>query len=141
MIGRAVELGRLTGAAYTLLSVLKPIPPVAYPTGSASLDTEVQNILDQIDEIQEELRSDRLAYLEGIARPLREEGLKVETKVVIEERPGVAILHEAVPPAVDLVALETHGRRGLSRLVLGSVADKVIRAAAVPVLVHRPNHP
>jgi nucleotide-binding universal stress UspA family protein len=141
MLRRAVELGRLTGAAYTLLSVLKPIPPVSYPTGSASLDTEVKSMLDQIDEIQEELRRDRLTYLEGVARPLRDEGLKVATKVVIEERPGVAILHEAAPPAADLVALETHGRRGLSRLILGSVADKVIRAAAVPVLVHRPSHP
>jgi nucleotide-binding universal stress UspA family protein len=37
-----------------------------------------------------------------------------------------------------MIALETHGRRGLSRLVLGSVADKVIRGASCPVLVHRP---
>jgi nucleotide-binding universal stress UspA family protein len=59
--------------------------------------------------------------------------------VVVEERPGVAILHEATPPAIDLVALETHGRRGLTRLILGSVADKVIRGAGVPVLVHRPH--
>jgi hypothetical protein len=39
--------------------------------------------------------------------------------------------------AVSLIALETHGRRGLPRLLLGSVADKVIRGASVPVLVHR----
>jgi nucleotide-binding universal stress UspA family protein len=61
--------------------------------------------------------------------------------VAVEEQPGVAIIHEAKPPAIDVVALETHGRRGLSRLMLGSVADKVIRGATVPVLVHRPVHP
>jgi nucleotide-binding universal stress UspA family protein len=39
--------------------------------------------------------------------------------------------------AADLIAPETHGRRGLPRLLPGSVADKVIRGASVPVLVHR----
>ncbi len=38
----------------------------------------------------------------------------------------------------DLVALATHGRGGLQRLLLGSVADKVLRAAGVPLLVHHP---
>ena len=36
-----------------------------------------------------------------------------------------------------MIALETHGRRGLARLMLGSVADKVIRGAHVPVLVKK----
>ena len=58
--------------------------------------------------------------------------------MVVDQQPGAAIVHEAATPAADLVALETHGRRGLSRLILGSVADKVIRGAAVPVLVHKP---
>jgi nucleotide-binding universal stress UspA family protein len=140
MIDRAVELGRLTGAAFTLLGVIKPVPDVAFPTGSASLDAEVQNMIKQMDALQEKQRAEMSIYLEGVARPLREEGLCVGTKVAIGERPGVSILREATPPAVDLVALETHGRRGLSRLILGSVADKVIRGAAVPVLVHRPSH-
>jgi nucleotide-binding universal stress UspA family protein len=38
---------------------------------------------------------------------------------------------------VDLIALATHGRRGLPRLFLGSVADKVVRGSPVPVLVYR----
>jgi nucleotide-binding universal stress UspA family protein len=140
MIERAVELGRLTGAGYTLLRVIKPVPSIGFPTGSASLDAEVQNILSQMDVLQEQQRKEALAYLDGVAQPLRTQGLRVETKVAVEEGPGVAILQEAVSPAVDLVALETHGRRGLSRLILGSVADKVIRGATVPVLVHRPRH-
>jgi nucleotide-binding universal stress UspA family protein len=140
MIERAVELGRLTGAGYTFLSVIKPVPTIGFPTGSASLDAEVQNNLSQMDALQEQQRKEALAYLDSVAKPLRTQGLRVETKVVVEERPDVAILQEAVVPAVDLVAIETHGRRGLSRLILGSVADKVIRGAAVPVLVHRPRH-
>jgi nucleotide-binding universal stress UspA family protein len=138
MLAYAVEFGRMTGAGLTLLSVIKPVPPVPFPTGSANLDAEVQSMLSQIDAIQEQMAKEALKYLDGLAAPLRAQGLHVATKVVFEERPGTGILHEAVPPAVDLVALETHGRRGLSRLILGSVADKVIRGASVPVLVHRP---
>jgi nucleotide-binding universal stress UspA family protein len=37
-----------------------------------------------------------------------------------------------------LIALTTHGRRGLSRLLLGSVADKVVRGSTLPVLLYRP---
>jgi nucleotide-binding universal stress UspA family protein len=138
MVERAVGLGRLTEAGYMLMRVIKPVPPVPSSTGSASLDVEVESMIKAMDALQEKLHKDALAYLDAVARPLRAQGLRVATKVVVDQRPGVGIVHEAAPPAVDLVALETHGRRGLSRLILGSVADKVIRAAAVPVLVHRP---
>jgi nucleotide-binding universal stress UspA family protein len=57
--------------------------------------------------------------------------------VTIEHHPAAAILQEAAEP-IDLIALETHGRRGLSRLFLGSVADKVIRGTSLAVLVHKP---
>jgi nucleotide-binding universal stress UspA family protein len=138
MLAHAVEFGKMMGASFTLLSVIKPVPPIPFPTGSANLDAEVQSMLTQIDAIQDQMSKEALKYLDDVAAPLRGQGLRVETKVAFEDRPGVAIVHEATPPAVDLVALETHGRHGLPRLILGSVADKVIRGAAVPVLVHRP---
>ena len=55
----------------------------------------------------------------------------------------VHLVHVSEPIAsqVDLIALSTHGRGGLSRVMQGSVADKVVRGATVPVLVHRPTHP
>jgi nucleotide-binding universal stress UspA family protein len=81
------------------------------------------------------------AYLEGVARPLREQGLTVRTRAVAEGRPAAAILAEAEAQPCDLIALATHGRRGLSRLFLGSVADKVVRGAAASVLLCRPLAP
>jgi nucleotide-binding universal stress UspA family protein len=50
----------------------------------------------------------------------------------------VAILDYASDHRADLIALETQGRSGLARLLLGSVADKVVRGAGTPVLLHRP---
>jgi nucleotide-binding universal stress UspA family protein len=56
----------------------------------------------------------------------------------VQQRPAEAILGDAEAQQVDLIALATHGRGGVSRLFLGSVADKVVRGATVPVLVYHP---
>jgi nucleotide-binding universal stress UspA family protein len=64
--------------------------------------------------------------------------VSVTAKVVVADSPAAAILQEAAPPHFDLIAMQTHGRHGMSRLMLGSVADKVVRGASVPVLVQRP---
>jgi len=76
-------------------------------------------------------------YLVGAAQRLREAGLAVTTKVEVGIRPAAGILRAADDPTVDLVAIATHGRSGVSRIMLGSVADKVVRGADLPVLVVR----
>jgi nucleotide-binding universal stress UspA family protein len=78
------------------------------------------------------------AYLERIANQCRAKMVKASTKLVVADQPASAILEKGTPPAIDLIALATHGRRGLSRLLLGSTADKIIRGSTVPVLVYRP---
>jgi nucleotide-binding universal stress UspA family protein len=142
MIEPAVALGTLTDADYTLLRVIKPVVPFAYPFAEGHTVGQVaQSMIDQLQRLQGEVRKEAADYLERVAAGLRARSLRVQTRVAVEAQPAVAILHEAKPPAVDVVALETHGRRGLKRLFLGSVADKVIRGSAVPVLVQRPAHP
>ena len=81
----------------------------------------------------------RLNLIQEFAQArLRQQGLKVQTRVVRQDSPGAAILEEARQLGVDVVALATHGRGGLGRILLGSVADKVLRGATMPVLIHRP---
>jgi nucleotide-binding universal stress UspA family protein len=138
MIEPAVALGKLMGADYTLLRVIKPPTPAGLHAEGSSLGEMARSVLDRIHQLQEDLRKQAAEYLDVVAERLRGQTLTVRTKVAIEEQPAIAVLRDAVPPAIDLIALETHGRRGLSRMFLGSVADKVIRAAMVPVLVHRP---
>jgi nucleotide-binding universal stress UspA family protein len=55
----------------------------------------------------------------------------------VEEQPSVAILDHAKSP-IDMIAIDTHRRGGLSRLLIGSIADKVIRGSKLPILVHKP---
>jgi nucleotide-binding universal stress UspA family protein len=132
----AVALGG-PEATYMLLRVVKPALLPAYIPEGRSLGREVEGLLDQIQALQRRLIADAEEYLAGMASRVRARGLQVQTRVVVEEQPAVAILHEAADSRAGLIALETHGRHGLSRLFLGSVADKVVRAANVPVLVHR----
>jgi nucleotide-binding universal stress UspA family protein len=138
MLEPAIALGSLMEAEYTLLRVIKPVLPAPHEAVGATMNVRVQAMLDEIEQLQHTIRRDAQSYLDAVAQRLRERSLRVHVSVAVERQPAVAILHEKGPPKVEAIALETHGRRGLSRLFLGSVADKVIRGASVPVLVHRP---
>jgi nucleotide-binding universal stress UspA family protein len=79
------------------------------------------------------------AYLQRVARQIREQGLPVRTRVVVAPQAAAAILEQAQVQSSNLVALATHGRGRFQRLLLGSVADKLVRSAPSPVLVVRPD--
>jgi nucleotide-binding universal stress UspA family protein len=67
---------------------------------------------------------------------LRKQGLRV-TPVVAHGDPATQILEHAGKLQVDLIAMSTSGRKGLSRLLLGSVAEQVVRKMDRPVVLHR----
>jgi nucleotide-binding universal stress UspA family protein len=75
-------------------------------------------------------------YLEGIATGLKERGLTVQTQTV-EGKPYLEIVRHAEDREIDLIVMSTRGHSGLSRWLLGSVADRVVRGANVPVLLVR----
>ena len=79
-------------------------------------------------------------YLERVAARLTGEGLEVEW-VVLEGPAAPTIAQRAVEGGADLVAMTTHGRSGIARLLLGSVAEQVLRTADVPVLLWKAAHP
>jgi len=136
VIEPAVTLGSLMDASYTLLRIIHPVLPAVYPMEGAGMTQVAQSLIDRIEVLQNQLRNEAEEYLEKIAAGLRERGHRVLTRVEVEDRPALAILQQA--PMADLVAMSTHGRHGLSRLFVGSVADKVIRGGNVPVLIYRP---
>jgi nucleotide-binding universal stress UspA family protein len=83
------------------------------------------------------VRTEAQIYLKRLAASLRDRGLAVRTRILAHDHPATAILNESASGEYEMIALETHGRRGLPRLFLGSVADKVVRGSSIPVLVHR----
>lgn len=131
----AQALGHLAAAEFLLVRVIQPALPANYSVPGDGITSLGQSLLKQLEEQETASRHAAEEYLESMARRLRAEGLTVRTRVVRHELPSEAILEQARAESVDLIALETHGRHGLPRLFLGSVADKVLRGAPVPVLV------
>lgn len=86
---------------------------------------------------REQARERAREYLEEKAGELRTGGMEVQVEVVDDDQPAVAVIERAKALGADLVVMSTEGRGGVSRLVLGSVADKVVRGADIPVLLHR----
>ena len=75
-------------------------------------------------------------YLDRVGETLRSRGASVTTKVSVGNA-AEAILKASDEINADMIAMSTHGRSGLSRLAFGSIADKVLRGAKVPVLTVR----
>lgn len=76
-------------------------------------------------------------YLSKVADDLKKEGLSASF-TVLRGSPADAIMDYVNKNKVDLIIMSTHGRSGVSRWTFGSVADRVIREAKIPVLVAAP---
>jgi nucleotide-binding universal stress UspA family protein len=124
----ATRIGRLFGARYTLLQAVAPILRSSLIDGpEPAVDTEAQAAAWH----------QAAAYLESAAAPLREQGCEVLTDAVIGS-PATTIMDYARDYGVDLIAMSTHGRGGLARLLLGSVAGEVLHRTATAALIERP---
>lgn len=109
-----------------LLHVLEPITPQA---------AEGTVVLDDVEARRHEAEE----YLAPISAALRSQG--VNTAWAIRRgRPADEILAAAQEGGADLIALATHGRTGVGRLLFGSVAEAVLRRATVPVFMIRSPH-
>jgi nucleotide-binding universal stress UspA family protein len=131
----ALAVAGLEGAEYTLLRVIPPMIPwscTGYPVAAG-----YEDLLEQLEQVHAQERAEAAAYLEHVAAGLRERGARVRIRVASHDQPAVAVLDEARAHPEGFVALATHGRGGLPRLFLGSVADKVLRGSACPVLLRR----
>mgnify|MGYP001409849440 CR=1 FL=1 len=96
--------------------------------------TDASDSYAMLSQEMEHEKAAAATYLDVMAAPLRDEGLTVTTEV----RSGTAareMLKLSTPN--DLIVVASHGRHGLERLLLGSVAEEVARKAAGPVLITR----
>ena len=124
--GRAVawaeDLALRHGAALTLLHVL--------PARTESV------LMPQAGEAAHQDRSSG-AHIDALAAMIRERGVRCEVAIVRGD-PAFQILQAARDGAADLVVMATHGRKGVSRVVLGSVTEAVLNATPCPLLTIPP---
>ncbi len=126
----AQRIGRASGAMCTLIQVTSR----SFPIWSSDLERSAT----EEDDYAAIAHSESLEYLHRIEFRLRERGLSVTSEVERDVPAATGILRKAEERKADLIVITTHGRGRLPRFILGSVADKVVRAAHVPVLVIRP---
>jgi len=129
-IGAATALGEPFKAEYALLMVVEPALPVADPAGLMLLPVS--------PDTEQKRREAAQRYLASLAGRLEAEGVKATTHVAEGAVATAAILEQTEALGADLVTLASHGTGGFERLVIGSVADKVIRGSQHPTLVVRP---
>lgn len=134
-LAEAIRLARTIGATLRIVHVLDLRPQ------AGGFDTSLGYTGDVI-ELQ---RESGTALLKDAASKVREAGVPLETRMVetYAARASELIVAEAASSKAELIVMGTHGRRGVSRLVLGSDAEQVLRHSPVPVLlVHgRPGPP
>jgi nucleotide-binding universal stress UspA family protein len=87
-------------------------------------------------EQDEHNRAEAKQYLNNIIKQGTYDGAALKAEVIMG-KPADSIAEYAEKHGVDLIVIATHGRSGISRWVYGSVADKVLRSACVPVLMVR----
>jgi len=130
----ACELAQRYGAKLTLLYVA----PQALPLNETPHDFTGQTYQAMVSLLNARVLHARRA-LDELAAAARDRGCEAESLVVTDATPvAEAICETAARIGADLIALATHGRRGVRHFVLGSVAERVAQRANMPVLVLHP---
>lgn len=130
-----IALARAFGSRITLLDASTPAETIATEEASGGMPPVILPGSDPTGLAAAE-RKDAETYLTTVARRLSDQGLTVDWQQPVDA-PAAAIVDLAARLGADLIAMTTHGRGGLKRAILGSVADNVIRHATVPILLRR----
>jgi nucleotide-binding universal stress UspA family protein len=116
------------GAKITVLTVTLPFHVF-------TLDS--QAVEDTADQYKKRVQVDTAKLFEFVTRTANAAGVACETVQVEHEHPYQAIIDTARSKGCDLIAMASHGRRGVTAIVLGSETVKVLTHSKIPVLVHR----
>lgn len=124
----AIKLGKLTGAQLLLLH--------AVDIAAVSVTPEASAAMPQLFDAMRDAGKELLARARAVAEAA---GVRVETVLVdtLQGRVSDLVVEQAQTWRADLIVIGTHGRRGVSRVLMGSDAEQVVRTATVPVLLVR----
>jgi nucleotide-binding universal stress UspA family protein len=117
----ASEFAKSMGSKILLLNIVEPRPMAADMT---------LNYIPLEEDLEKAARED----LEPIVEELKGKGIEVQADVMIGT-PAEVILQQAADFDASLLIMGSHGKTGLSRLLMGSVAEAVVRKAGIPVLI------
>jgi nucleotide-binding universal stress UspA family protein len=127
-LDEALKLAKALGSSIRLIHVVNELMIVATYEGTV-----------YSGELVEALRESGKKILAQAQDKVAAAGVSAQSELLEAHggQAGAAIVNDAIQSKADLIVLGTHGRRGLSRLVMGSDAEQVVRQASVPVLLVR----
>jgi nucleotide-binding universal stress UspA family protein len=128
----SVELAKKFSGEVIVIHVDQPLAPIMVSELNPGLDVGTMN------RIAEEQRTLALRELDQTTAKLREAGVKARGLMRVGA-PFLEIINAARDEGTDLIVMATHGRTGLSHVLMGSVAERVVNKAPCPVLTVR--HP
>jgi nucleotide-binding universal stress UspA family protein len=124
----AVEFARTHGGEIVAISVAQPYPSMAAEAAVVmDMQTESQLVLDLARE-----NVDKVAQMASAA------GVPCKTVTALAFVPHEEIIRTALDNQCDVIFMASHGRRGVSRLLAGSVTQSILAYSTIPVLVLRP---
>jgi nucleotide-binding universal stress UspA family protein len=127
-VQQAITLAKTIGGGITVLTVSVPFH---------ILTTDVQMIEDTAPQYKRRMAQHAAKVLKSVADAAGAAGVACVTVHLEHEHPYQAIIDTAAAKGCDLIAMASHGRRGVSAIVLGSETVKVLTHANIPVLVYR----
>jgi nucleotide-binding universal stress UspA family protein len=127
-VGQGLTLARALESKATVMMVTEPLRSVA---------SGEMMIAFPADEYEANAAAGAAKVLAGAVDIARKVGIQCETLHVKDQLPAEGIVETARSLGCDLIVMASHGRRGISRMLLGSQATKVVQLSAVPVLICR----
>jgi nucleotide-binding universal stress UspA family protein len=124
-----LAMARAINANVTVLTVSAPFHMLAFEPGM---------VTDTQDQYEQHVAAHAAKYLAAAKQAASAANVSCETVRVENEHPYQTIIDAAAQRGCDLIVMASHGRRGISAVVLGSETVKVLTHSAVPVLVIRP---
>lgn len=131
-ITRAVSFAREAGARITFFCAIQPAPKMYYGMG-AIFDTHT------FATFREKMQNTTNEILDDAEKIAQEAGVECCKAMLVSEEPYESIIEAANQNGCDLIFMASHGRRGITGLLLGSETQKVLTHSTIPVLVHRSN--
>ena len=132
--GKAVETGakfaKAFGAKLHILHVRPPVDRVIYSEGAATIYVPQ-------DQVRKQIADEEFALLAAAGEVAKSCGVSAATEYVVNSSPYEGILRVAKERNCDLIVMASHGRRGISGLLLGSETQKVLTHSTIPVFVIR----
>ncbi|MGE3248033.1 MAG: universal stress protein [Beijerinckiaceae bacterium] len=125
----ALDLAKATGAKVTAVTVSESWSPVDI---AAKVQAGQMKAVQEFEEHASKVAAKVLGHATEIAQ---KNGVAIETAHIADAHPAEGIVNAAEIRGCDLIAIASHGRRGISKMVMGSVAQEVMALSKIPVLV------